>query len=143
MKKISLLLLVIVALFTVGLSSCSSSDKKVDAFVEQLNGPEFKQAITSSGIFASSEAKVADDSTVELVFTAVPGFSFKDATQAQVEMERQNMISNFKAALPTDPALKEGLEAMKDSGKSLKVKFVGNDGSEVSFTISPAEVLGE
>lgn len=142
-KQFSLLVLALVAMLTLGLSSCSNPEQKVNDFVEMLNGQDFKNELVKTGLFVSSDAKIANDSIVELTLNANPTITFQGATQAQIDVERENMIKVFKTAIPTNAPLKECFEAMKATGKSLKATYVAPDGSQVFFVIAPSDVLGE
>ncbi|MDE6360676.1 MAG: hypothetical protein K2L39_05585 [Muribaculaceae bacterium] len=146
-KKLSLIPALLLMLFSASLMggmlvSCSGSeaDAKVDTFVGQLNSDTFKEQTVKSGIFTGAEAKVEDDAVV-LTFQTIPGLSFKNATQALMDVQKEAMLGQFKQALPADKVFREGFEGMRDKSMTFRMVFLDTNGDTASIDILPSEVL--
>ena len=101
------------------LASCNSKPEAINRMVKELNSPQFKAKEMETGLFTDSSAKL-DGDTLTLTFFCRP---------------------EFKTYL-SDRSFKEGIEALRDNGMSLRLIWQDTAGKSVSIDLPPAEILG-
>lgn len=137
--KHSLLTLTAAAGLLFGAAACKSSNKEVDALVNQLNSPAFRAAEMKTGLFTGSEAGVEADS-LKITFTLVPSLNLSTVGPDRLPALKQSAVEEFRARL-SDPSVRAGLEAMQKEGMWLVMVWRDARGRSVSIPINPSEIL--
>jgi|GluameStandDraft_1065615.scaffolds.fasta_scaffold00227_48 hypothetical protein len=122
------------------LASCNSKPEAINRMVKELNSPQFKAKEMETGLFTDSSAKL-DGDTLTLTFFCRPELNLSSVTPDKLPTLRESAVQEFKTYL-SDRSFKEGIEALRDNGMSLRLIWQDTAGKSVSIDLPPAEILG-
>ncbi len=122
------------------LASCNSKPEAINRMVKELNSPQFKAKEMETGLFTDSSAKL-DGDTLTLTFFCRPKLNLSSVTPDKLPTLRESAVQEFKTYL-SDRSFKEGIEALRDNGMSLRLIWQDTAGKSVSIDLPPAEILG-